>query len=155
MSENKTNACILCQHYRPSKTDGHPEFARCGARENFNRDLVTGEVLEAEIVYCSTHRNGSSDITCGPSGRWFELKIIQNRPQVADVEKVIFSASLDGYDLSNLVDAITAKAKEIEPDFEFDTNSLKDALCAIEDNPKTHEAEPYDEQDQEDRRLHV
>jgi hypothetical protein len=151
MSDNKTNDCILCQHYRPSKTDGHPEFARCGAPQNFNRDLTR----VPQIAYCSTHRNGSSNITCGPSGLWFEPKIIQNRPQELDVEKVIFAASLDGYDLSDLVDAITAKAREIAPDFEFDTNSLKDALCAIEDNPKTHETEPYDEQDQEDRRLHV
>lgn len=147
--------CSNCKHYLSSRTDGHPEFARCGAPQNFNRDLVTGEVLDAEITYCSTHRNGSSDITCGPSGRWFELKIIKNRPQVFDVEKVIFAASLDGYDLSDLVDAITAKAKELAPDFEFDTTSFQDALAAIEDNPKNYEAEPYDEQDEEDRRLHV
>ena len=154
MSDNKTKVCKGCKHYRDSETEGHPEFAKCAAPQNVKRDRVSGAV-EVEITYCSTHRNGSSDITCGPSGRWFEPKIIKNLPQVADVEKVIFAASLDGYDLSDLVDAITAKAKEIEPDFEFDTNSLKDALCAIEDNPKTHEAEPYDEQDQEDRRLHV
>ena len=151
----KQRLCGDCKHYLSSRTDGHPEFARCGAPQNLKQDLVTGEFLEPALTYCSTHRSSFSTITCGAVGRWFAPKIIQNRPQELDVEKVIFAASLDGYDLSDLVDAITAKAKEIAPDFEFDTTSFQDALAAIEDNPKTQEAEPYDEQDEEDRRLHV
>ena len=160
--ENQTR-CGDCKHYLFSKTDGHPEFARCGAPQNLKQDLVTGEFLDAEITYCSTHRSCSTDITCGAIGRWFEPKQpknvcmapIPNRPQRTEIETQIMSGSLDGYDLSDLVDAITAKAKELAPDFEFDTTSFQDALAAIEDNPKTNEAEPYDEQDEEDRRLHV
>lgn len=166
MTDDLIRMCIDCTHYRQSETEGHPEFARCAAPQNVKRDLVTGEVVAELITFCSTHRSATSSVTCGPSGGWFVPNAARQgshcasvgevpsftfpapvvaapvaRPEYVAIEKALGAARLDGYELCDLVDAITARAKELYPAFDYEPTAFKDALAAIEDNPKEYERE--------------
>ena len=63
-----------------------------------------------------------------------EAEIAERHKQLTSgqIEDDIALSRLDGYELADLVSLIRGKAREKNPDFDFDVEPLRNALAALE-----------------------